>query len=249
MAIGAGATQIASATGLTGLDATSTLSIALWYRCPIIMGNDIFSHDNATGFADGYLLWRGSAGSFVLRTLNGSTATDYTSPSFVGMGVCSTGFHLAVSMDGSAVRWFIKGIQVARHAQTANMTVAGTRSTQVASIGGQAAQPCEIYDLRVWNDYALKNADAAYVARGGVLGNEKARWFVGSSKAQDLTGNGNLLTLNAGARVVSDPDLNTLINTRRRTVLSRATPVAISEDNYSFPMQVTAQKRVVTVFA
>lgn len=213
---------IADTLGLTGLDATSILSIALWWRC---RGGtaDIFAHRNNTGNTDGYFFWWDAAAGtgLKLRTYSGATPTTYAAGHvkgwLIGSGLWN---HLAVSLDGSTVRFFVNGQQINAQAQTANATVAGTRKTLHANVGLAGSLPQGQSDCRVWNGYAITAADAMYIAQGGVLGNESGRWFVGGSRMSDLTKNGNTLTVNGvtAPHMGPDPDIVSPFRRPQRTV-------------------------------
>lgn len=217
-------------TGLTQLDATNKLSIALWWQCLTTAGADIFSHDNNGTFADGYYLyWQASAGNgFKIRTFNAATATTYGNGDYQGLSIGAGAWnHLAVSLDGSYVRFFINGILTNVLAQTANASVLGTRKTQHANTGLFLMAAQSQSDFRVWNGYAINAAEASYIARGGVLGNETARWFVGGSFMQDLTKNANLLTKSGNPPICADPDTTSSFRLIRRTSFRTAVSTGI----------------------
>lgn len=235
----------------TGLDWTSTGSIALWLRTTVT-NVTLFTHDNTTGAADGYTLTISSAGQLILTLYNGAAATQYTGPLLPAVFKGGQWYHVGCTADGSFVKFYINGFSRASVAQTTTATTSANRTTELLT-----ATTSAYHDVRVWAGRAISAGEMRYVASGLRLGDETARWLVGDARTGlDYTGNGHSFTMGSLVTMVENPRVALLPETSQpflrstfRSAIAAIDSTPISEDNYFFPMQVTAQKRVVTVFA
>lgn len=204
-------------TGLTALNATSTLSIASWlnaYKSSGTSSYDVLYHRQNGTSADGYALFYDDANGFNLRVLTAAVVTNHSFGQIRGkLPVAGQWFHLAATLDGTSARLYLNGLGAARMAQGANATIAGVRRTIVSGVNvvGVGGVRMAAYDMRVWNNHALSPAEVLYVAQGGVLGDESAQWFVGNSGGHDLSKSASHFTKFSTANVYPDPDYKSLI--------------------------------------
>lgn len=226
-------------TGLTALDATSVLSIACWVKAfkASFPTYDVFYHRQNGTTADGYALFYDSgSGGFNLRVYTAAVATDHAFGQIRGLSPGSgKWFHIAATLDGTSARLYFNGLGVARIPQAANATIAGVRRTIIGgvNVAGVGGVTLALADLRVWSGYALASGDVPFVAKGRVLGNENARWFVGNSGSRDLSKSGSHAPNFSTATVYPDPDYRSLVGPPATRTTFRSVEVGAGDGTYN----------------
>lgn len=204
------AATIANATGLTGLDATSSAySLGLWVFkqfAPTLWFSP-FRHVNSSGTPnrDGVML-EVSPDSVNFYSANATTIGTASADGILAPVNRLSGrwFHLGVSWDGARVVFYYNGVAVSSVALTTPTTVNGTRWTAIGHTGFLG----KMFDLRVFPNLALGAGEMRALmdprrAIGGCAGRWFRNWRAGASSiCYDESGSGlntNLTMSSSGA--------------------------------------------------
>ena len=204
-----GGTVIASATGLTALNAVNAITVAFWAKARIASPGDVFRHSSTANIQrDGYIAGFGSI-EWQTRICGAAASTT----SFISQPLArhydGRWAHYCSVFDDATntIWWYRNGSLLGITTVATDMTSNASCTTQIAPSGLNGSFTGQLFDLQVLPDVAVPASDIIRLMRPdqkypGV----KGRWFglnyrtpaVGGT-LWDESGSGNNLTASAGS--------------------------------------------------
>lgn len=197
----------ASATNLTGLNATTAVTIAFWVRSVAANPNgDIIRHSStANRTRDGYYV--GFVGTGIQIIIYGSAGSSTSNFSNTWQHRNNRWAHWAVTFDNAtdAVRAYFNGKLIGTGTNARDMTANASCTTDLPSGQVNSSLIGNVFDLQVIPNVAVPASDIPLLMNPTALyGDVRARWFGlqfrqpgASGTVFDESGNGNNLTASA----------------------------------------------------
>jgi hypothetical protein len=201
-----GGTGLATATGLTGLNATTGVTVAFWVRPRSYAGDIVAQLQTGNAARDGYLVALASSG-LTFRIADSAGATDTTIGYATMPVLLGVWQHLAVTFDDSTnfVRVYRNGALAATASNTRDMTDNASCTTWACGNQVYGALVGSVFDLQVLPDVVVPAQDIPLLMNPKYTYHGlKARYFgvgfrtiAASGTPVDESGNGHDLTVGA----------------------------------------------------
>jgi hypothetical protein len=211
-------TPAASGTNLTGLNATTGLTIAFWHRKR--QGGtgamDVFRQQNsATGARDGYYIGF-SATELQLRIYGSAGATTSFINQQISRQQVGQWKHFAVTFDDASnvVLWYVNGMLVSRGTNTRDMTAVAGCTTTLGGASVNGLSNYALFDLQVFPDLVVPPSDISLllnprIAYPGCRGRYAGLRFSdpgAGGLVVDESGSGNDLTAGGSGTTLMDAE-------------------------------------------
>ena len=222
-----GNNNVATGTNLTGLNATTGVTIAWWQwgqpptggASPVSVGGTIFNQGStANASRDGYCIGWNATSQLVSR-IHDSTGTTATTAVTVPHIISGRWNHYIFSFDDATdqVVYYVNGKLWALQTNTRDMTANASCTCNVSatSVGGTTIYGY-VFDLQIFPDIVVPQSDAQLLmdpehfypgCRGRYFGIDSRHFttVVASGSVFDESGNGNTLTIQNALRSGPEP--------------------------------------------